>query len=55
MIVIADAGPILHLYWVDAMSWALPPEAIDVVEEVWQEVGKHAPEALQIADFDGGW
>ncbi len=46
MIAIADAGPLLHLYWVDASSWALPPRSIDVVDEVWDEVEKHAPEAL---------
>ncbi|MDY0165592.1 MAG: hypothetical protein RBS80_03565 [Thermoguttaceae bacterium] len=46
MIVIADAGPILHLYWVDAISWALPPQTIDVVEPVWQEVDKYEPHAL---------
>ena len=46
MIVIADAGPILHLYWVDASSWALPPQTIDVVDEVWHEVGKYEPQAL---------
>ncbi len=47
MIVIADAGPILHLYWVDAISWALPPQPVDVVDEVWQEVSKHEPRALK--------
>jgi predicted nucleic acid-binding protein len=46
MIVIADAGPILHLYWVDAISWALPPQTIEVVQEVWQEVDKYEPRAL---------
>ncbi|MDZ7616393.1 MAG: hypothetical protein U1E05_05270 [Patescibacteria group bacterium] len=46
MIVIADAGPILHLYWVGAMPWAFPFRQVDVVEEVWQEVGRHAPAAL---------
>ena len=46
MIVIADAGPLLHLFWVNALSWALPPQPILVVETVWQEVSRYAPEAL---------
>lgn len=47
MIVIADAGPLLHLFWVDALAWALPPQPVFVVEAVWREVSRHAPEALQ--------
>lgn len=47
MIVIADAGPLLHLYWIEALSWALPPQRVEVVEEVWVEVQKFAPDALQ--------
>jgi hypothetical protein len=47
VIVIADAGLLLHLFWVDASAWALPPRAIHVVPEVWQEVEAHAPDALQ--------
>ena len=47
MIVVADTGPIVHLYWIGASSWALPPESILVVREVWQEIERHAPEALQ--------
>ncbi len=47
MIVIADAGPLLHLFWVDALSWALPTQEIVVVETVWREVDQYAPEALQ--------
>jgi predicted nucleic acid-binding protein len=47
MIVIADAGPLLHLFWVDALAWALPPQEILVVEAVWREVERYAPEALQ--------
>jgi len=46
MIVIADAGPLLHLFWVDALVWALPPQPVLVVEAVWQEVSRYAPEAL---------
>ena len=41
-----DAGPLLHLYWVGASSWALPPAPIDVVDVVWNEVVAYAPEAL---------
>src|ERR1051326_6144400 len=46
MIVIVDAGPPLHLCWVGVSAWALPPQVIDVVAEVWAEVETHAPEAL---------
>ena len=45
--IVADAGPLLHLFWVGASSWALPPHSVDVVSEVWEEVESHAPEALQ--------
>lgn len=44
--IIADAGPLLHLFWVEASAWALPPQEIEVVETVWQEVAAYAPEAL---------
>ncbi len=47
MIVVADAGPLLHLHWVDAAGWALPPLDIQVVDAVWQEVTAYAPDALQ--------
>lgn len=47
MIVVADAGPILHLYWIDGSSWALPPQDIFVVDEVWVEIEKFAPAALE--------
>lgn len=33
-VIIADAGPLLHLFWVDALAWALPPQEIVVVEAV---------------------
>ncbi len=47
MIVIADAGPLLHLFWVDALAWALPPQEVIVVETVWLEVERYAPDALR--------
>ena len=47
MIVIADSGPLLHLFWVEALEWALPQQEIVVVETVWGEVEQYAPEALQ--------
>lgn len=47
MIVVADAGPLLHLHWVDAAGWALPPVDILVVDAVWQEVTAYAPDALR--------
>jgi predicted nucleic acid-binding protein len=49
MIVIADTGPLLHLFWVGASSWALPPQQILVVDEVWREVEAYEPAALQDA------
>lgn len=47
MIVIADAGPLLHLHWIEALPWALPAQTIEVVDEVWVEVEKFAPDALK--------
>jgi predicted nucleic acid-binding protein len=47
MIVIGDAGPVLHLHWVGVSDWALPPQQVHVVTEVWQEIDKFAPEALK--------
>lgn len=46
MIVVADAGPLLHLHWVGASGWALPPCSIAVVEDVWREVEMHDVGAL---------
>ena len=46
MIVVADAGPILHLHWIGCLSWGLPPTRIHVVEQVWIEITQHAPQAL---------
>ena len=43
MTIVASAGPLLHLFWVGASFWALPPHRIDVVSEVWEEVESHAP------------
>jgi hypothetical protein len=47
VIVVADTGPILHLHWIDASAWALPPLPIHVVEEVWQEVLRLDPSPLK--------
>jgi predicted nucleic acid-binding protein len=44
---VADAGPLLHLFWLGAADWALPPEPLHVVSEVWEEVAAHAPGILQ--------
>lgn len=49
MIVIADTGPLLHLFWVDALDWALPLQPIFVVETVWREIVSYAPEAVNDA------
>ena len=38
MIIVADTGPIIHLHWIGASAWALPPFPIHVVEEVWGEI-----------------
>jgi hypothetical protein len=46
VIVVADAGPILHLHWIGCLSWGLPPTPIHVVEQVWLEITQHAPQAL---------
>lgn len=46
MIVVADAGPILHLHWIGCLSWGLPRTPIHVVEQVWLEITQHAPQAL---------
>lgn len=46
MIIVADTGPLLHLFWVDALAWALPPQPIFVVETVWREIVSYAPEAV---------
>ena len=49
MIVVADAGPVLHLYWIGCLSWGLPPTTVHVVEQVWLEIERQAPDALQDA------
>jgi predicted nucleic acid-binding protein len=46
LIIIADAGPLLHLYWVDALSWALLPMEVLVPRSVVAEVAAHTPGAL---------
>lgn len=46
MTIIADAGPLLHLYWIGALEWALPQQQIIVVHQVWLEVEARAPDAL---------
>jgi predicted nucleic acid-binding protein len=46
VIVVADAGPILHLHWIGCLSWGLPPTQIHVVEQVWTELTQHAPQVL---------
>jgi predicted nucleic acid-binding protein len=48
VIVVADSGPLLHLHWIGAAEWALPPTTIDVVDVVWREVASYAPEALNV-------
>jgi predicted nucleic acid-binding protein len=43
---ISDTGPLLHLHWVGASEWALPPEPVLVVETVAEEVRSFDPHAL---------
>jgi predicted nucleic acid-binding protein len=47
VVVIADAGPLLHLHWIGALAWALPPQPIVIVEAVAQELERYAPEILE--------
>jgi len=49
VIVIADAGPLLHLHWIGALAWGLPDQTIEVVDDVWIEVQRQAPEVLRDA------
>ncbi len=49
MTIVTDTGPLLHLFWVGASEWALPPQPIIIAEAVWQETSSHAPEALNDA------
>jgi predicted nucleic acid-binding protein len=51
IIVVADTGPLLHLYWIGAASWALPDCPIVVVESVLRELEKFAPEILSEVVF----
>ena len=51
VIIVADAGPILHLHWIRGSSWGLPQQSIQVVEQVWLEIAKHAPECLEDPRF----
>jgi predicted nucleic acid-binding protein len=45
LIIVTDAGPLLHLHWVQALDWALPNQPIHVVRSVMDEVTRHAPDA----------
>jgi predicted nucleic acid-binding protein len=51
VIVVADAGPILHLHWIGCSSWGLPQPLIHVVEQVWVEIARHAPVSLDDRRF----
>lgn len=51
VIVVADAGPILHLHWIGCSSWCLPQQTILIVGQVWREIECHAPDALADARF----
>lgn len=46
-IVIADAGPLIHLDELDALSLLADFEQVLVPEAVWQEIEYHRPAALQ--------
>lgn len=47
MTIICDAGPLLHLHWVGAASWALPGGDCLVAQSVWDEVARQDSGALQ--------
>lgn len=51
MIIICDAGPLLHLHWVGATEWALPGDECLVGQTVWNEVARQDPHALQYAQL----
>jgi predicted nucleic acid-binding protein len=51
MIIICDAGPLLHLHWVGAASWALPGGECLVPQSVWDEVARQDTGALQYAQL----
>ena len=46
-IVIADAGPIIHLDELDSLDLLVDFDKIIVPEAVWQEVTHHRPQALE--------
>ena len=47
MIIVCDAGPLVHLHWVGAASWALPGGECLVAQSVWDEVARQDGGALQ--------
>ena len=51
MNIICDAGPLLHLHWVGAASWALPGGECLVAQSVWDEVARQDGGALQYAQL----
>ncbi|WP_044413547.1 hypothetical protein [Thiomicrospira microaerophila] len=46
-LVVADAGPIIHLDELGALDVVSDFQQILVAEAVWQEVEHHRPQALQ--------
>lgn len=46
LILIADAGPLLHLYWIQASEWALPCLPIVVPASVAREVEAYTADIL---------
>jgi predicted nucleic acid-binding protein len=48
---VADTGPILHLHWVGASVWALPPNGILIVRTVAEEVATYQSDALNDPRF----
>ena len=47
MNIVCDAGPLLHLHWVDAAEWALPGEDCLVPQSVWDEISRQDAGALR--------
>jgi len=49
--VVCDAGPLIHLDEVESLSLLADFESIVVPEQVWREVERHRPTALEKSDL----
>ena len=48
VLVVCDAGPLIHLHELGCMDLLADFAAVLVPETVWREVERHRPEALQM-------